>query len=82
MIVTGVSTGRPTSLDDLREVRQATKLPVAVGSGATPETLRELYEYADAVIVGSWYKQNGRWDNDPDPARVEQLVKAADRVRL
>lgn len=82
VIVTGVSTGRPTSLDDLREVRQATKLPVAVGSGATPDTLRELFEYADAVIIGSWYKAGGRWENDPDPARVEQLVKAADRVRL
>ena len=82
VIVTGDSTGRPTSLADLREVRQATKLPVAVGSGATPDTLRELFEYADAVIIGSWYKASGRWDNDPDPARVEQLVKAADRARL
>jgi uncharacterized protein len=82
VIVTGASTARPTSLDDLRKVRTATKLPLAVGSGATPDTLRELFEYADAVIIGSWYKVRGEWQSAPDPARVRDLVAAANRVRL
>jgi membrane complex biogenesis BtpA family protein len=82
VIVTGVATARPTSLDDIREVRTATKLPLAVGSGATPDTMRELFQYADAVIVGSWYKVRGDWHNPPDPARVRDLVEAANRARL
>lgn len=82
LIVTGTSTGRATSLEDLRKTRTASKLPLAVGSGATPDTLRELFEYADAVIIGSWYKVRGDWHNPPDPARVRELVTAADRVRL
>ncbi len=82
VIVTGTATGRPTSVDDLREVRMATKLGLAVGSGATPDTMRELFQYADAVIVGSWYKQRGDWKNPPDPIRVKELVQAANRARM
>lgn len=82
VIVTGTSTGRPTSVDDLLRARQATTAPLAVGSGATPDTLRELFEYADAVIIGSWYKIKGDWRNPPDAGRVKELVAAANRVRL
>lgn len=82
VVVTGTATGRPTSMDDIRAVRTATKLPLAVGSGATPDTLRELFQYADAVIVGSWYKVRGEWKNPPDPGRVRELVASANRARL
>ncbi|MBN8644896.1 MAG: BtpA/SgcQ family protein [Planctomycetes bacterium] len=82
VIVTGTATGRPTSVDDVRAVRFATRLGLCVGSGATPDTLRELFQYADAVIVGSWYKQRGDWRNPPDPVRVRELVQAANRARI
>ncbi|MBL0927053.1 MAG: BtpA/SgcQ family protein [Phycisphaerales bacterium] len=82
VIVTGVSTGRPASLADIRAVRQATGLPVVVGSGATPDNIRECFEYADAVIVGSWFKKRGDWRNPPDPERVKDLIAAANRARL
>lgn len=82
VIVTGTATGRPTSVEDIREVRFATKLPLAVGSGTTPDNIREMFEYADAVIVGSWYKLRGDWQNPPDPARVRELVQAANRARM
>ncbi|MDX2115409.1 MAG: BtpA/SgcQ family protein [Planctomycetota bacterium] len=82
VIVTGAATARPASIEDIRRVRTATKLPLAVGSGATPDTLRELFGYADAVIIGSWYKVRGDWHNPPDPARVRELVAEANRVRL
>lgn len=81
VIVTGVATGRATSLSDLEAVRGATALPVLVGSGATPESLPALFRSADAVIVGSWFKQGGAWSRDPDPARVRAVAEAADRCR-
>jgi len=82
IIVTGTATGMPTKVDDVRSVRAATKLPLAIGSGGTPDNIRETFEYADAVIVGSWYKQDGDWNNPPDEARVRELVNAANRARL
>ena len=76
LIVTGTSTGEPTSVDHLAEVRAATGLPVIVGSGVTPGSVASLLEHADALIVGSWYKAQGHWGNPPDPERVSEMVKA------
>jgi len=82
VIVTGVATARPTDINDLRQVRVATKLPVVVGSGTTPDNVREMFEYADAVIIGAWYKKRGDWRNPPDPSRVDEIIAAANRARL
>jgi len=77
VIVTGSATGQPTSVGDVAEVRRATKLPVLVGSGVTPETVAPLLEHADALIVGSYLKRDGLWSNAIDPARCEAIVAAA-----
>ncbi|MDX2148411.1 MAG: BtpA/SgcQ family protein [Planctomycetota bacterium] len=56
---------------------QSTLIPVAVGSGATPENLRELARAgASAIIVGSWIKVGGVWSNAPDAARCEAFVRS------
>jgi len=82
VIVTGVATARPADVNDLRKVRVATKLPVAVGSGTTPDNIREMFDSADAVIIGSWFKERGDWDRPPDATRVKEIVNAANRARL
>lgn len=79
IIVTGAETGKATRYEDLRAARDATKLPLLVGSGATPETLPRLFECATAVIVGSALKRDGRWSNPLDAARVSAMVKARGR---
>ncbi len=81
VIVTGTATGKPTDVDDLAEARRATRLPVLVGSGVTPEQLPALFRSAHAVIVGSWIKRGGTWSNPVDPARCATMVKAAERAR-
>ncbi|MBC8202192.1 MAG: tryptophan synthase subunit alpha, partial [Planctomycetes bacterium] len=60
----------------LREVRGATELPILVGSGVTPENVKEIFEYADAVIVGSSIKQGGNWANDLDENNCKNLTNA------
>jgi hypothetical protein len=78
LIVTGTATGRPTSAADVAEVRGASGLPLMVGSGVTPESAGELFDAgADALIVGSWIKKGGRWENAVDARRCRELVKAA-----
>ncbi|MEQ8770573.1 MAG: BtpA/SgcQ family protein [Phycisphaerales bacterium] len=77
VIVTGSATGAPTSPSDVAEVRSATKLPVLVGSGVTPDDAAKLLEHADALIVGSWIKREGHWSNPVDPGRAAKLIRAA-----
>lgn len=81
VIVTGLATGQAIKIDDLGCARVATKLPLLVGSGVTPQSVESLFAYADGLIVGSWYKADGIWRNDPDENRAKELVKAVDRVR-
>lgn len=76
VIVTGIATGQPIRIDDLGTVRVATRLPLLVGSGVTPESVPNLCAYADGLIVGSWYKRDGDWQNPPDAERARELVKA------
>jgi predicted TIM-barrel enzyme len=68
-------------LRELQAVRAATRLPVLVGSGATPDTAAALLEHADALIVGSALKRGGRWDRPVDTAAARAFVKAARKAR-
>jgi hypothetical protein len=81
VVVTGLTTGRPIKIDDLGIARVATTLPLIVGSGVTPESAADLFAYADALIVGSWYKHDGDWRRPPDPHRVKELVRAIRAAR-
>jgi len=81
LIVTGGFTGSPTDPADVERVRAAVGVPVWVGSGVEPAQLGSLFACADALIVGSWIKQEGLWSNGPDPRRCKELVAEAERVR-
>jgi membrane complex biogenesis BtpA family protein len=74
VIVTGTSTGAAA---DPAEVHAAAAgaLPVLVGSGITAQNLGQ-YHSAQALIVGSAVKQDGRWENPVDRARCAALAAA------
>ena len=76
VVVTGTATGEPTKPEDVAAVAEAVDQAVFVGSGVTPETVAALAPHADALIVGSYIKRDGFWENEPDPARVAAMVKA------
>jgi hypothetical protein len=82
LVVSGVATGEPTPMTDLKRVRGAvSEAPLLVGSGATPETVAELLSVADGVIVGTSIKRDGRLANPVDVERVRRLVAAARGAR-
>jgi membrane complex biogenesis BtpA family protein len=82
LVVSGVATGEPTPMADLKRVRGAVpEAPLLVGSGASPETIGELLSVADAVIVGTSIKRDGRLANPVDVERVRRLVAAARAAR-
>lgn len=77
VIVTGTATGQPAGAIDVRDVRAAVELPVAVGSGLTPDNLAAYWDAADLFIVGSALKHDGLWHRPVDPDRAEAFTAAA-----
>lgn len=79
VIVTGAGTGSATDVEAVAGLRSS--LPdaaIVVGSGVTPDTLAATLAHADAVIVGTAFKEDGKVLRPVDPARVAALVRARD----
>ena len=76
IIVSGDRTGAETSVEDVDVVRATTALPILIGSGATPENVNRVRGKVDGLIVGSYFKYDGRGANTVDPARVETFMRA------
>ncbi len=77
VIVTGAHTGAEASPAEVRAVKAAVAIPVLVGSGVTLANLGRYLAAADALIVGSYFKTDGRWQSPLDPARVAAFMKKA-----
>ncbi len=76
VIITGTHTGKPVNQQELAGVYAVAKLPVLVGSGVTPDGLANIWNTSDAFIVGSYFKKDGDWKNEPDPQRIQALIEA------
>ncbi|MEQ1503001.1 MAG: BtpA/SgcQ family protein [Myxococcota bacterium] len=75
LVVTGTATGAPTDPAHVLAAREA-GLPVAVGSGVTPDDAGALAAVAQALIVGSWLKIGGDWRAGVDVDRVRAVRRA------
>lgn len=72
LVVTGIATGEPTSLEDVQAAKTS-GLPVIVGSGVSPDNASSLASLADALIVGTYLKEGGSWRNPVSLPRVRAL---------
>ena len=74
VIITGATTGDAPQLADLRKSKAATSLPVFLGSGITHKNLRSYLKLADGFIVGSEFKEDGKWFNPIDEKRIHRFM--------
>jgi uncharacterized protein len=75
LIITGSSTGLPASAADAAAAAHA-GLPIAIGSGITPDNALSFSAHAQALIVGTSLKRDGRWQNPVELDRVRALRHA------
>ena len=75
VIVTGERTGAEASLAEVRAVKSSVEIPVIVGSGVTIDNVGRYLKAADALIVGSHFKKDGKWRNALEPERVAAFMK-------
>ncbi len=86
IIVTGAATGKEPVLAEVESLNRANTghkdaLPVLIGSGITAENLPSYAPLVDGLIVGSYAKHEGNWQNAVDKARVEKLKLAISQYR-
>lgn len=76
LIVSGELTGVAADLQDVITVRENATLPILIGSGATPQNVGQYYDQVDGFIVGSYFKKDGKGDNNMEENRVKQFLQA------
>ena len=86
IIASGSGTGAAIDRAALEAVvderaRHGLETPIFVGSGVRPETITDLLDLADGVIVGTALKTEGETTAPVDEARVATLVSRADDCR-
>lgn len=81
VVVTGAATGKEASLEEVRAVKSAVKIPVLVGSGVTYDNVERYLRAADALIIGSYFKVCGDWNNPVDCDRVKKFMEKVRKIR-
>jgi membrane complex biogenesis BtpA family protein len=76
IILTGTHTGGEANPAEIKAARNATGLPILIGSGVTAHNIATYSADSDAVIVGSDLKEKGDWRNPVDPGRTDAFLKA------
>jgi len=79
--VSGPAAGHEADLGLIERVARAVpETPVVVGTGVAASNIRALARVADAFIVGTSIKTDGRTLNPIDPARAAALVRAFEQL--
>ena len=81
VIVTGARTTEPPAAAELRSVKKHAHVPVLIGSGMTPENIESYFSLADGFIVGSTFRQDGRFLGALDPKRLDAFMRVFRALR-
>ncbi|MCH3976829.1 MAG: BtpA/SgcQ family protein [Bacilli bacterium] len=76
VVVTGVLTGKPTSIEDIEQVKKVVTVPVYVGSGVSVKNIKDQLSIASGVIVGSSLKDRGEVSLPVDFDLAKELIEA------
>lgn len=82
VIVTGSRTGEAVPVELVARIKKA--LPnskVFVGSGVTPENIKDVIAMCDGAIVGTYLKKDGFVLNPVDFERVQKLMEVVHKAR-
>ncbi len=80
--VTQDRTGQETSLDKIKEFKaQLQDFPLIVAAGVTPENVKKQLKYADAAIVGSYFKDNYQDNGELCQEHISKLLQVVEEIR-
>jgi len=74
VIITGNSTGEAPSIAELESIKDILDIPVILGSGITKENVTDYLPLCDAMIIGSYFKEEGYWENNLSYDRISHFM--------
>lgn len=80
VILTGKATGEATSLKEMQYAKESVNIPVLIGSGVDDNNI-EQYLGANAMIIGSYFKEDGHWKNPVSFKKVYAFMAKIERMR-
>lgn len=81
IIITGFETGKAPTAEKVKTISDSVKCPTIIGSGTTSDNVKELLSFADAAIVGSYFKKNNNWKNPIDEERTSMFMNKVKELR-
>jgi membrane complex biogenesis BtpA family protein len=81
VIVTGARTAEPPSVSELRKVKKNARVPILIGSGMTAENIKTYFPWADGFIVGSTFRENGKFLGELDRSRLDEFMSVFKRLK-
>jgi len=82
LCISGLTAGAPTDTSMLTVVKEvAGDTPVVVNTGVNADNVAEQLRIADAAIVGTFFKRDGRFENQVDVERVRRLMAEVTTLR-
>jgi uncharacterized protein len=76
VIITGSHTGESASIDELKELKSHLDFPIIVGSGITQANVLSYLPISDAMIIGSYFKEKGYWENALSYNRIAKFMES------
>jgi membrane complex biogenesis BtpA family protein len=82
LCISGLTAGAPTDTSMLKVVKDVVgDTPVVVNTGVNADNVAEQLSIADAAIVGTFFKRDGKFENQADPDRVRRLMDGVRDLR-
>ena len=75
VIVTSQFTGLNPEKNDLIKAKEATRLPVLIGSGMNVDNIAEYLPLADGFIVGSYFRKDGKFLEKLEAERLNKFME-------
>jgi predicted TIM-barrel enzyme len=80
--VTGDATGSETPMKKVERFRESIgNFPLFIGAGVTPETLCNQFKFADGAIIGSYFKQDYKAENEVSEENIKKMLNKVKQIR-
>lgn len=81
IVLTGQATGSPADEQELNSLFGETNLPIVIGSGVTLDNVETYFPKSNGLIIGSYFKEHGNWQNALSEKRVSEFMERINELR-